>query len=384
MAKLSDLYKKWEREGKGLSIFVFVHGWHHNASATDSDVTEFRKFLDDMAAVEKALAEQTNKPKRVVGVFIGWRGESFGFPWLRKLTFWDRKETAERVALGTVRELLARLDHFRDRSRDKSGDRNVRMLTIGHSFGGLITYAATGGEFVRNAVRFKDRRAERPFDRFVSRVGDMVVIVNPAFEGARYEPLHTAGQRMCGVEPNQLPVLVIVTSEGDWATRITFPLARWFDTLLERSIGHEDDAIVKAVGHDDLYTTHTLSICDEADARCAEVCPSPVPASQERVGALSARTIESEYSYMQRFAHSGFTRHDYLCGRLDLQATQHWHPDDNPFWVVRTTKDVIRDHGDIFNPNFVAFVRQLYVSLIFARHYVPEDGIERNTCKMSE
>ena len=95
---------------------------------------------------------------------------------------------------------------------------------------------------------------------------------------------------------------------------------------------------------------------------------------------MSLERIQNEYTYMQRFATSGFARGEYLCGGLDLRSTKQWHPKDNPFWVVRTTEDVIRDHGDIFNPNFIAFLRQLYLGFVYARQ-IPDDGVERNPCR---
>ncbi len=381
LAKVRALQRDAERKGFGLSMIVFVHGWHHSAQAADPDVVKFRKFLADMAATEEVLARHTGKPKRVLGIFVGWRGESLRIPWLNELTFWERKNTAERVALGSVRELLKRLDYFRDRSRDTAGARNVRMLTIGHSFGGLITYAAMGGEFVRDAARFKERRpGSNQFDKFMSRFGDLVLIVNPAFEGARYEPLHTAGQRLCGVEPNQLPVLVVATSRGDSATRVMFPLARQLSTLLERDPGLEGDAIVKAVGHNERYITHELELCKADDQACRNACEIAPRAPAEQARPLGIGTVEREYQFMQRFADRGFGYNEYLCGGMSLNATKQWYPKDNPFWVVRTTKEVIADHGDIFNANFIAFFRQLYVGFVYARA-IPDDGVERNPCK---
>jgi hypothetical protein len=375
--KLKELHAAYERhkDYNGLSIVVYVHGWHHNALASDQDVESFRRFLGDMAALETALSPHPQKkPRRVIGIYVGWRGESVEIPILNELTFWDRKNTAERVALGTVRELFARLDYFRDRSRDKDGNRDVRMLTIGHSFGGLVTYASMAGEFLRNAVRYKECRPGNQVDKFMSRVGDMVVLVNPAFEGARFEPLHTAGQRIAEFEPNQLPVLVVATSTADWATRIAFPMARQFSTFLERSSGSEGDAVVMAVGHNDRYITHDLSTCSSANETCANACIAQPAAAPKPVGSLSAADIRTEMAHMVPFTQSGIPVTAYFCGGLQLRATRQWHPKNNPFWVVRTTKEVINDHGDVFNPNFVGFFRQLYIGFIYARMHTTDDG----------
>ncbi len=52
----------------GVAVFVYVHGWKHNASnEKNGDVQNFRKVLK--------IASETNKSKRkVIGVYVGWRG----------------------------------------------------------------------------------------------------------------------------------------------------------------------------------------------------------------------------------------------------------------------------------------------------------------------
>ena len=62
----------------------------------------------------------------------------------------------------------------------------------------------------------------------------------------------------------------------------------------------------------------------------------------------------------------------YLCSGLNLRWTKEAYPDNNPFWVVRTTGDIMKDHGDIFNPAMVAFMRQIYVAFLAARRAAAE------------
>jgi hypothetical protein len=368
---VSQLEQVFEKETsrnpeRGLSLVVYVHGWHHNAAASDEDVHSFRRLLKQIATMEGNLARAGYHPMRVVGVYVGWRGESVEVPLLRKLTFWDRKNAAQRVSQGSVRELLKRLDHFRDAKRTKKGNvRNVRMLTIGHSFGGLITFESLSSEFLRNSVRFRENPRE---DTWMSRVGDLVVIVNPAFEGTRYEPLRAAAPRLRPLERNQLPVLIIATSEGDWATKYAFPFARQFSTMLEERRSEEQfDATVMALGHNARYITHDLRL-GTCQGDCSKACRTAAREPGEKIKAtVEKASIDAEYELMRRIEDEGVGPIEYLCSGLELKATQRWRPDHNPFWVVRTSKGVIDDHGDIFNPNFVAFLRQMYLGFIFAR-----------------
>jgi hypothetical protein len=52
---------------------------------------------------------------------------------------------------------------------------------------------------------------------------------------------------------------------------------------------------------------------------------------------------------------------------LDLRWTKEAYPETNPFWVVRTTGDIMKGHNDIFNPAMMNFVRQMYIAFIAAQ-----------------
>jgi len=363
-----------------LSIAVFVHGWQHNAEATDSNVHAFRRMLTQLNAIETAAADKGPKP-RVVGIYVGWRGKSLKIPYLNNITFWERKNTAEKVAQGEVQELFLWLDWLRDTERGKNDEQRVTVLTIGHSFGGLITFEALNSEFVRNGVRFK-RNIAKPEDRFMSRVGDMVVIANPAFEGTRYEGLRAVARRFPDLERNQLPVVIVATSDADWATKYLFPFARWFNTFFESTTGEQQSANVSAVGHNTRYITHELSLCSSPG--CEDPCKKPSSAKNSGPAAFDA---DREYKFMAEIAGRGFDfekskpEAQRLCDGLELKWTGEAVRDRNPYWVVRTTKDIMHNHNDIFNDNMVTFVRQMYTAFIVARNQSNEKRRSQATDK---
>lgn len=365
---LTALHKSQQR----LSIVTFVHGWKHNAQSTDLNVHAFRMLLDQVDALETAAHGNDHKP-RVVGIYVGWRGKSLIIPYLDNITFWDRKNTAEKVAHGQVQELFLWLDWLRDTVRGDNDEQYVSVLTIGHSFGGLITFEALNSEFIRNGVRFK-RNNKKLNDRFMSRVGDLVVIVNPAFEGARYEALRAVSRRFPDVERNQLPVVIVATSDADWATKVTFPLARWFGTIFEPTTGPQQAANVKTVGHNSRYITHELSLCNSPG--CENPCKSPsITGNLESQKAFDA---VREYQFMGKIAEKGFDvqneqpKEEDLCDGLKLRWTEQAVPSLNPYWVVRTTGDIMSDHNDIFNDKMVTFIRQMYTGFVAGRDHINE------------
>ena len=363
MSRISALVNQHEKNG--ISLVVFVHGWHHSADANDSNVREFRSLLRDISVIEGASGG-----RRVVGLFVGWRGDSITIEGLNVLTFWDRKATAEKVSQGSVRELFARLDAMRDHAKS-GGKKAVRMITIGHSFGGLITFELLSSEFIRGVARHREATEnghdspsgciEKP--RYLSRVGDLVVVVNPAYEGARYEPLRTAAQRTRCISDNQWPVLITATSVADDATGIAFPWARRINTLFEIDPEEEHNANIRTVGHNERYTTHKLTLCDKSDHGCLSACSQTRPLGSDVTGDVRNEHILGELTHIRSRSLDHFGKSEALCDGLQLASTGQWVPMHNPYWVVETSGDVMRGHNDIFNPAFVAFIRQVYIGV---------------------
>lgn len=130
-------------------VVAFVHGWHHNANDTDCNVHEFRSMLQ--IANDRYAAAGLEPRRRVVGIYVGWRGESIDVNYLNVTTVLDRRNAAERVAKGDVRELFAQLRAMQIGAAAASiknsdgtlvaprADR-MRTVVIGHSFGGLIAF----------------------------------------------------------------------------------------------------------------------------------------------------------------------------------------------------------------------------------------------------
>lgn len=83
-----------ETPEQGVMTVVFVHGWKHNAHADDENVKNFRKLLES--------ASGKSGPRRVIGVYIGWRGLSIDWGFLANVSYWDKKAMAQQVAKGGV------------------------------------------------------------------------------------------------------------------------------------------------------------------------------------------------------------------------------------------------------------------------------------------
>ncbi|MDF5939862.1 alpha/beta hydrolase [Pseudomonas aeruginosa] len=143
-------------------MVVFIHGWKHNAGRDDGNVASFNKALANLAS-SGVLGK-----RRLVGLYVGWRGKSMRGLYSENLTYRDRKAVAEEVGRGGVAELLAQLERI-DRK-----DRNY-LVIVGHSFGGAITLGALHDPLLERLLALRDGQRIRAF-------GDAVIMLNPAIE----------------------------------------------------------------------------------------------------------------------------------------------------------------------------------------------------------
>ena len=335
-----------------LLLVVFVHGWKHSAAPQDGNIEMFRRNLALLSGVESRISAATGTPERkVAGIYLGWRGGSISAPVLKQLTFWDRKNTAHKVGHGGVTEVLARVEELRGIRGAVADTNRTRVIVIGHSFGGAVVYSALGQlleqRFVETTAGAGAAGAARGF-------GDLVVLINPAFEAQRYATLSDMSTERNPYFGDQLPVLAILTSEGDDATGKAFPIGRFFSTLfekertIERLNGHTGEieeidqhrSNVIAVGHFGPYRTHRLEPTGRLlpDQEAAYLADAFFGVAEAWENDLPGGSIE--------FPGTRLDRRERCAAR-------------NPYLVIEVSEDIIPDHNQIDDPRVVKFLTQL-------------------------
>src|SRR5262245_17580654 len=68
-------------------IFTHAHGWQHNANACDNNVVCFQRLLERLDVSERRF---NKTPRKIVGVFIAWRGRSIKIPGVSATSFYTR------------------------------------------------------------------------------------------------------------------------------------------------------------------------------------------------------------------------------------------------------------------------------------------------------
>ncbi len=350
-------------EGPGAIVVVFVHGWQNNASHGNEDDPNgnLHKFKDTLARVRDLEMHSTAPneiPRNVAGVYIGWRGEAIHpFLGIQLLSFYNRYNAARRVAASPAptEAILSVL---------KVGSANPRSRTvvIGHSFGGLIVEKALSQPLVNLAT---DSALGQFTAQSVSRVApaefpaDLIVLVNPASPALFARSLLSSLQAWallpkdrvdarfaCKGSPRWRPLIVSVTSKGDSATGIAFPLGTTLGYSLQRYRDYDgkgpDDApadnakqgqrhyATHTEGHVDQLFSHTLDHQSAAPiSGGAQPCDDD-PCSHPEV--LCYRSGSSRFT---------------LTRRTDTNNT------NGPFWIMQAPVSVIADHSAIFVEPFV-------------------------------
>ena len=360
---IADLRHKLEAGPKNVLSFVYVHGWKHSADNDDRDVNRFRTLL---------MSRATNFPDRhIVGIFVGWGGKTVDAWGLNNLTFWGRKNAAHHVAEGRVRELFSRIrglraywngprDGFEHECDWDSGKKDLcrlRTIMIGHSFGGLILFKSAAPYLLEMLSIQRDLPAGEKHSRATRARGiaDLIVLLNPAFEGSRYEPVFEASKHYPAVD-REPPVLVMLTSTADWATKNAFPVARWFNSIFQYPSSSDDQstAMRRTPGHIEHYLTHTLCLGDEA---CTDATGDPAAAA-----AIAAPELRRSTEIRR-----------YRCGLVLRAIESASPPPQSIIWNVRTNGKVIPNHNDVDGPEVRSFIEQVYADVTGLR-VEPSDG----------
>ena len=366
--QMEALFRFLYAHDNDVLLVVYAHGWRHDASPCDENVACFRRLLEQLAFMERYKGDS----RTVVGIYVGWRGLSVsthpsGLRFLELPSFWERKNTANRVGHGGVTELLTRLKDFRNYQHFQQNRPDTHLIITGHSFGGQLIYSALSQLLVEKAAQIKGYADGKFIYGTANSFGDLVVLVNPAFEGSKYQPLFDVATNRCYPHV-QRPVMMIVTSQADYATRYAFPIGRWFNTLGERTQSPEqEEAILNTVGHIDQFTTHTLmgegKSRKHRDQECGcgylQEIADLVPKLKNEVDRYSEDQSESNRVLKAN------TETYYGDGIILKQNAKAGYPPRYPYLVVSTDKRLIPDHNQIYGEDFTNFIRRFYLRHIY-------------------
>ncbi|HEV2722487.1 MAG TPA: hypothetical protein VG323_20870 [Thermoanaerobaculia bacterium] len=337
----------------GAVIVTFVHGWHHRAKTCDENISCFRRTMEGL--VMRKGDRQNQGP--VFGLYIGWRGESIRNSPYSALTFYARKSTAHYVGSRGGKDILLELDKTQreldTEVRNATGGQHfVNLVTVGHSFGGAFVYSAF--ESLRSPENAANAAPACNGVKPVRQgIGDLVVLVNPAFEAWRYRYFADDLTKPGTYASDQHPVLLTVASEADDAVGKAFPAGRTLWLLWHPNAWAHGSAQVHGLGHYVPYTTNTLVFEGSGETpKTAEVLTDPKQ--------IAACGLENEIKSDLVRAQCDCSYPVYSKGLATMApaAVAHLEPaaSNAPYLVASAPGNLISGHNDIYNPNFVVFL----------------------------
>ena len=242
----------------------------------------------------------------------------------------------------------------------------VHLMTIGHSFGALIDFRSL-------TARLESGLNVDPCARAYG-FGDMTILLNPAFEGARYRALFNSGsnrptlvgapyfgdpilEAQCPPSTStpvsdeiQIPTIVTLQSLGDSATGTFFPLFRRLTSPFAKTFpGKEAYEKNTAIGWVRDFRTHSLALTSDAVDECANMdgtsyCPFQNPA-----------VIQGGPSGTESGPHIQRMRLSWEPGNAIEKP-----PSYMPLWSVAVSADIMKDHDDFWNPRIVCLISVLF------------------------
>jgi hypothetical protein len=258
--------KQAEQEQAELVVITFIHGWHNNASGFDErekNLAGFRATLQGLSYRKSAIDK--TKPPVVVGIFMAWRGQVVAGDIVT--SYWNRRDAARLVGGLSMTEAISRLMFETKgpspspnpsdgcRVAPENADRDSHFLIIGHSFGARVLEHAITQPILaiileRQAqaescvVTWNQQHSKEPPLRTVSfePPADLVVFLNAANDSletkavieafkrshlcASHRSAQDANAADCGDLSVQGPLMISITSQGDWATGKVMPFAQ--------------------------------------------------------------------------------------------------------------------------------------------------------------
>jgi len=350
------------RDETAKPVFVvFIHGWHNNASDSSGNVWGFRSELRQLV---DELNHQGEPPRPVMGIYIGWRGEATSLPVAKDFSFWNRKDAATRIPGAHLTEAVRRIT-----MAAKSNPR-ARCVVVGHSFGGLVLERTLTQAMVEMILEYNDdtERIERELangkdknigerekqdveDRLQARRPDLTVLLNEAGPATSAKEFLTflQDEHMEFVDEKKdekvgYPLFLSMTSTGDAATHILFPVGQFLgkhglNTRKYKEEGGDEfgetdqnNYFLHTTANSARLVTHTVTRGTSPPAKCAGNFP----------------TVD--------LGNGGGKTKYYICENASAK--------DSLYWAMQIPTEFVPDHSTVFKPELRALLRAFIGPLI--------------------
>ena len=358
------------------------------ATSFRGNLASFNEVLLDIAAEQVELCARGVRrlcQRPVVGVYMAWRGDTFRTPLGKSISYFHRRATAERVARVSFSHALHRIVNHAKSVRSEGedgepvrGNRKSVVLVVGHSLGALILENTILRSLTHETDDFRE-----------SFPVDMAVLVNSANDAvisrqfvdalAAAPPAPDRDRRL------SLPLIVSVTSRGDWATRRLTPASQSLRRVGKAFRLYDDGHPIPRHARQLFFFKRTAAhtgpgagllsheiLCPGVEGGCAGVAKSKKPSLAELRGekepdrnlfdppairtAECRRPVERDENLrcIESIWFLGQSRESLYELRRLPEARN-----DSFYWVIQLPKRIVPDHSRIFQSEFVSLMAAL-------------------------
>jgi hypothetical protein len=336
--------------GTTAVVALFVHGWKNNASDDSGNVWGFRQVLGGLSRQFGTTAARADGKTPVVGIYVGWRGAVVEAPIIEQFTFWNRRQKSQTLPKPPLIDAFVRI--MQDAKGPNHDDPNTITVMIGHSFGGAVLETALS-EIWQRSVTDAPHQLTSP--------ADLVVLLNEAQEARRSHPLLESlvdtGNTQDHCAPLQKPLIVSISSTGDYATRVFYP----FGQALVRPTTHlahhatPDDFGFKSEVPLFFNTTAHLGALQ---SHLLDAVPAPNTPSADPTAGIVDPEMKAAVETCGKRAFLVTT----LGGVKYVLIAKPKAANTTPYWVMQMPTTIVPDHSTIFTPVF----RNFLISLLMA------------------
>ncbi len=324
-------------EGSDPVFVLFIHGWKNNASPSSGNVWGFRSAL-------QSLAQDFQGKRAIMGIYIGWRGAATNVPVVKEFSFWNRKDAATRIPGAHLTEAIRRI------TMEAKSNHKAKLVVVGHSFGGLVMERTLTQAMVEMILENKD-----DLSQVGSRMPDLTVLLNEA--GAATESkeflnfLHREQIKYADANGHNYPLFLSLTSTGDWATHIIFPVGQFlgkkslntrkYDGGDEFGETDQNNYFLHTTANSARLTNYTVTAVNSDSFKCDHLYEVTLPN-------VASGKIELPKEKIRNAEHSDKTY--YVC--KDPQSKQ-----DTPYWAMQIPTEFVPDHATVFKPELRALLK---------------------------
>jgi hypothetical protein len=340
-----------------IILVAFVHGWKDNAQYNDSCLSAMKHIL-----IQLNIAEHTQpNPRKIVGVYLAWRGLSQFVEPFKELSFWGRKETAHKVGgYGSMTEMFVDLANLQSKSQKSlvalhKPSPPTELIIIGHSFGAAAVYSALSQMITERFVN------SVPLGTPLQPIGDQIILLNPAFEAQRYYDLYQMAQAIKTFPQNQRPVFSVFTSKGDSATQYFFPIGQFFSTLFDATRDCDQwTRGLQTIAWYKLFRNHELKF-NPNTSQTTSLAGTWNPQTQQHElhnRAQMRRSIANIKRQRAKWHPNAAKPQTYNFDDTILAPIDDDYRPGDPFIIGLADKQIMANHDDIDNPVLINFLRE--------------------------